>query len=226
MRLFLTIIISIVVLSSCKDDSEKQQKFTGIGTVENDGVFAIHYYDYTFYPTNIEASVKDNARVKFTLYTTYEWSEDKTFSAEVTELSDDLTLEIQTDELYATADSICVPNGMNITRDFRRNDYFDITTYYATSLGNTDFVCLVYDTLDQSSAIDTVTLWLRHYQVVPDSTASFFYEYNTFSSPLSGLQVDSLERVYIRLKYLSTRGDTTISNFTYSYYNEYVGLGK
>lgn len=204
--------------------------FRGFATVErNDSIFALHYYEYTFYDSDVadvdSTELETGARVYFALELTSELNDStNTATANITELTGDITKKIvrsQSDKLFA-ANGLCTPQNIHITRDYRRLDYFNITAVYTTKVDNDDEIALVFDEAEQVGRTDSVVvLWLRHYQKDIDNHDS--YSYSTISVPLNELiTTDSIERLVVHTKWLDAKNDTIEEQYIYSYKNTFI----
>ncbi len=229
-RAYLAVALALT-LSSCTSE-EYHQTYQGIGTVErSDTMLAIHYYDRTFILQNASSSgLEDDERIEFQLVTTEEVTYNSVYKANLNYASDDLTLPIvhldtaTVNERYKATASL-TPSIMHMPRDFRRNDYFNITTYFSTRDDNDDYVCLTLEPEEQiADTTDLIVLWLRHFQRSSESPTH--YGYSTISVPLNELKQDSLERVTVRVKRITAEADTAVTDYTYSYvnFNEYGHL--
>lgn len=227
----LYILWAILLFVACKETLIDTSLFQGIGSIERtDSVFAIHYYDHTFLLSDMDGSVlEDSDRVEFSLRTSEPVSDTllTTFYADIVEISEDITRPVV---YYSNQSSVnpkewgtvpFVSVDMHITRDWRRNDYFNFSTMYATSDGNDDYICLTYEKSEQEAENDSLhVMWLKHYQRQSDSLS--YLKHDVISVPLNYLQKDSVERTYLRIKYFDVYGDTVVTNWTYSYRNMYV----
>ncbi len=225
MRLYLYILLFVTMAIVACSDTAPDTTCKGIGSVEmNDTLIAIHYYDNVYVISDeYRNNLCDSARVKFKINigkrivdTAY------VYQAEVVELSGDIRRQIVFRAHNKQADTaLCVPTDMHITRDFRRLDFFNISTRYVTCDNNADEVSLVLDSAEQEASTDSlVVLWLRHSQVRTDSADRV--EYNTISVPLNILiPADTLrtERLYLKVKMFGSDGDTVVNNYVYSYMN-------
>ncbi len=217
-----------LLMWQCSESDDFMQTFKGVGTVEKtDSSFMIHYYDYTFNVAELVGSeIPDGGRVVFELTATEEVvDEQKTYTATVDSISDDITSPIayidqsaySSEKYWGT--TLFIPTNTHMTRDWQRNDFFNITVYYATTDGNDDFTSLSYANSEQvKDSTDLVVLWLRHYQKSDEFTDRI--EYNTISVPLNELRPNGDERIRVRVKRFGTSTeDTVVTNYTYSYSN-------
>lgn len=228
MKKALFYILLIVTLSACEKSVVDKTVFQGIGTIERtDTLFAIHYYDHTFIIPDMEGSaLEDSDRVEFNLHTLKPVSDTllTTFEAELVEISEDITRPVVYYSQQSTVDpkewgtTPFVSVDMHITRDWRRCDFFNFSTMYATTDNNDDYICLTYEKSEQEADNDSLhVFWLKHYQNQSDSLTAL--RHDVISVPLNYLQNDTAQRVYLRIKYFDAYGDTMVTNWTYSFRN-------
>ncbi|MCR5696433.1 MAG: hypothetical protein K6G73_05580 [Marinilabiliaceae bacterium] len=221
--LIATLTIAFALLSACREN-EKDITYSGIATVERtDSTFVLHFYELAiFFPNEHPDSLENGARVKF-LCTTTEQPDSAGIihNANLNEISGDLTQRIvyydsmkEIQPKYK-GEAILIPVDMHITRDYQRNDFFNITTYFTTTNdgNNDDYVCLAHDPSTQLA--DTTVLWLLHYQNSSDNCNVFTY--NTISVPINELKKAGSEWIYIKVLRYGSANDTVATNYTYGY---------
>lgn len=227
---FLSSVLLTVMLSGCHDSSSTYVA-SGIGSVElNDSVFAIHYYKTTLVLPDYVShdNLTDTSRVFFTgsgwlVNEDYEGAQVYDFTPSV--LSADVTTPIlmldsagmASDSLNKIAQSTegFYAQNIHITRDWRRNDFFDATAIYpGVGDGSQDFFGLVGDTL--SADADTMHLWLRLRRQNTDTLQMITKH---ISVPVNCLRDTAKERILIRLSRLNADGDTVVMDYVYSYVN-------
>lgn len=218
-----TLLIATTLLASCHDNNH-DNTFSGIATVERtDSTFALHFYDFAFYfPDEHPDSLNDGARVKFKCTTAEQLdTAGLKFNAHLDEMTGDL---IENIVYYATmkeippkykGTAILTPVDMHITRDYKRNDFFNITTYFTTTDDgqNDDYVCMAHD--PNSQVADTTVLWLLHYQ--NSSKDCNVFAYNTISVPINELKRPGSEWIHIKVLRFGSANDTIATNYTYGY---------
>ena len=222
-RHLLTTIVAAALIS-CGNDSVGDS-FSGIATVEkNDTTEALHFYDYAFYFPDeaLPDSLENGDRVKFRCTANTQLDNlGRSYSAHLDEISGNLTQKIifydslpNVDEKYK-GKAILTPVDMHITRDYKRDDYFNITSFFTSKAdgSNDDFVCLAYDKASQIA--DTTVLWLLHYQKSDEECYSYIY--NTISVPLECLKKPDSEWINILVLRYGTAGDTISNLYTYGY---------
>lgn len=228
MRRICLLLAVVSAIVACKEVVVDSTIFSGIGTIErSDTLFAIHYYDHTFLLSDMDgSSLEDSDRVEFSLRTTEPVSDTllTTFYAELNEISEDITRpivyyskqsEINPKE-WGTAPFVSV--DMHITRDWRRCDFFNFSTTYATKDDNDDYVCLTYEKSEQEKDNDSLhVMWLKHYQHQSDTLK--YLRHEVISVPLNYMQNDTAQRIYLKIKYFDAYGDTVVTNWTYSFRN-------
>lgn len=228
--LALTALLTVFLITSCIEKNDSKS-IIGFGTINRDnGNTAIKYYQYTLY-LNSPGSytvLKTGERVFFEGTTTQEYDE-TTYQMDVNQLSYNITKDIidyesipeVVDSVKGTAFISC--NSAFISRDTDKEgnkDYFNIASFYNSTtdiVKNKDAVYLTYDPEDQVT--DTVTLWLRHYQLSQENTNTTYV--NFLSVPINNLQrfgKDGSKNINIKLKYIDlVKRDTTESEFVYSF---------
>lgn len=221
----------LAAVAACEETTIDSSLLQGVGSIERtDTSVVLHYYDHAFILSDMDGSaLEDSDRVEFKLRVNDNVSDTMltTFYADIEEISEDITRPVvYGDNLSSLAakERGAVPFvsvDMHITRDWRRNDYFNFSTMYATCDDNDDYICLTYDRSEQESDNDSLhIMWLRHYQKQSDSL--LYLKHDVISVPLNYLQKDSVERTYLRIKYFDAYGDTVVTDWTYSYRNMYV----
>lgn len=224
---YISAFISIALLIACNDGDDHSYTVSGIGTLErNDTALIIHYYDYNLIidDNDLTENLPDSARIQFKCQT-IEHIENEAiiYTATLLSVSSDLTTPL----LISPEDSLlsaqfnstawCTPSDMHITRDWIERDFFNITANYATIDGNEDYIYLTYDSTEQQNdtTTDRIILWLKHFQSSSDSCPS--KASSTISVPLKPLKIDTLERVYLRVRRYTQYGDTAEADYTYGY---------
>lgn len=230
MRHSFLILTAAAMLSAC-GDSDSSYWATGIGSVElNDSVFSIHYYK-----TELRLAdgipcdgLTDTSRVFFNGHgrlVAEDVEGNQVYDFQPSHLSADITSPLlMLDSAGMASDSLTKlassPEGfyaqnLHITRDWRRNDFFDATAIYpGTGDGSQDFLSLVGDTL--SADADTMHLWLRLRRQKTDSTLMVTKH---VSVPVNCLRDSAKERILIRLSRIDAFGDTVVMDYVYSYVN-------
>lgn len=221
-------LLALLSLASCSSDDSTYHA-TGIGSVElNDSVFAIHYYSSTLLLQDdaIKAGLTDSSRVFFSgegrLVSEADGS---VYDFTPSFISADVTVPVlMLDSVGMSSDSLSTiassadgfyAQNIHITRDWRRNDFFDATAIYpGHDDGAGDFFGLVGDTL--SADADTLRLWLRLHRQKKDTTNMITRH---ISVPVNCLRDSAKERLLIRLSRINAAGDTVVSDMVYSYVN-------
>ncbi len=228
--LSLAIAISTCVTTGCHDSSSTYVA-SGIGSIElNDSVFAIHYYKSTLIlPDYVSrGNLTDTSRAFFSgngwlVNEDPDGAQVYDFTPSI--VSADVTTPIlmldsagmASDSLNKIAQSTegFYAQNIHITRDWRRNDFFDATAIYpGDGDGSQDFFGLVGDTL--SADADTMHLWLRLRRQNTDTVQMITKH---ISVPVNCLRDTAKERILIRLSRLNANGDTVVMDYVYSYVN-------
>lgn len=226
------LLVLVSALCSCSDDGPSYPSYSGIASVEvNDTLWIFHFYSYSFcLPlSQLPEGIDNSSRVSFKVRPVEPIVNSDTavvYRANLIDISPDLRSDIlflsegTGDSSLASGSAVCVPTDMHITRDFRHNDFFNVTTFYYTTVDNGDQTALVFDPSEQIYPTDSVVvLWLRHSQLRSDSLTHV--EYNTFSSPLNVLiPSPESERIRIKVKRLGLENDTIVDDYVYSFRNE------
>ncbi len=225
------VLLPLMLLLVACGDSHAPYTATGIGSVElNDSTLAIHYYKTTLrLPDNTpHASLTDTSRVYFSGSGTL-FSEDpegaQVYDFNLTTLSSDITTPIITlDSTTIASDSLqrCINStegfyaqNLHITRDWRRNDFFDATASYpGVGDGSSDFLALV--ATPDSTTPDTLQLWLR---LLRHATDSSLMVTKHISVPVNCLRDTTRERIVLRLSRINSYSDTVVIDYVYSYVN-------
>lgn len=214
-----------LIIAACSGNDKKQQ-IKGIGTIcRTDSITTLHYYNYTMHSQALaNTELRDSARVEFLAEVEDEMGDEFTLRVNLLELSGDITTPIAgftngTKDPKHLGKALFMPINMHMTRDFRRCDFFNVTTYYPTRADNDDYVCLTYDPKEQiaDTVMDEpfVVLWLRLYQ--NSDEGNDLMEYKSISVPLNSLQRDTIDFIGVRVKYFGIEGDTITNDYTYSY---------
>lgn len=225
MKFIFTFIILSIIILACDNEEIKFDTYQGIGTIERtDTLLNIHYYNYEFRINDKEkyTQLSDNDRIIFECHTTQKINDTTlTYNADIISISDDITRNVVFKENSQTPlssklfDTEFTPTDMHITRDWRRQDFFNITTLLTTKTDNTDSIMMIHYTNEQNTGNDTITLWLKHLQSNIDSCNIF--KNKTISVPLNQFIRDTTERICLRIKYTTIESDTIIKNYTYSW---------
>lgn len=231
-NLVAAVALPAAALVACHD-SDTSKGASGIGTVErNDSVLAIHYYRNTFNIKNAELypDLKDSMRVAFS---GKGWLVDEndgahTYDFELTRVSGDLRQPMLVVDSVArdSADVMAIARStdcfysqnLHITRDWRRDDYFDATAvYYGCDDGEGDYFGLVYDTTDVDSG-GVQVFWLRLFRHSTDTAQVITRD---ISVPVNALRDSTKERILMRFKRFKSdgSGDTVVTDYVYSYIN-------
>ncbi|MCQ2228718.1 MAG: hypothetical protein MJZ13_03100 [Bacteroidales bacterium] len=220
MRKAITVILVALLCWACQE-SVTPATYNGIGSIErNDTVAAIHYYDHTFLIEDMPMSLVDSSRVIFRIEVTGRANDTtETYNAKIIDISSDIRREII--NINSTAglgeESGVMVSDLHLTRDFRRLDYFNITTIFETREDNDDKINLVLEQRDDSKK--EATLWIKHWQKSTDSLN--IIQKDIMSVPMNGMINDETsERLLLHVKWIKAIGDTISEDFTYSYYNK------
>ncbi|MBQ3635773.1 MAG: hypothetical protein II951_09185 [Bacteroidales bacterium] len=232
----LAIIAVIAALAASCSDSDDRREFRGIGTVENnDTVKAIHYYQKTLYATDASkvASIEEGARVEFVCRVTAreDEREKQEYDADFSYISGDIRKDIvlynggyadaaDTGSMRISSSEGFIAQNMHITRDWKRNDFFEVTaTYVGADDYDTDFLGLVCDTTNDAPRVDTLdyVVWLRLSRT--SAAAAHKYVNKSVSVPINCLRDSTKERIYIDLMRIDAWGDTARHHLVYSYVN-------
>lgn len=220
MRKAITAILVALLCWACQE-SVTPATYNGIGSIErNDTVAAIHYYDHTFLIEDMPMSLVDSSRVIFRIEVTGRANDTtETYNAKIIDISSDIRREII--NINSTAglgeESGVTVSDLHLTRDFRRLDYFNITTIFETREDNDDKINLVLEQRDDSKK--EATLWIKHWQKSTDSLN--IIQKDIMSVPMNGMINDETsERLLLHVKWIKAIGDTISEDFTYSYYNK------
>lgn len=216
---------------SCSD-KDSRSSFVGIGSVEkNDSVAAVHYYELTLKANDVSqlGGVPDSARVYF-VGRGAQAEGDETglvFDVDFSSISEDLREPIaHMDSSVQVNDSLreSLRSGfgfyafnIHITRDWRRNDFLDVsTTYCGTEGGLGDRLQVVCDTMGSAAPDSLIVLWLRLSRHSEDTTELVTRH---ISVPVNELRDSTKERVYLRLMRIDAYQDTVKTDYVYSYVN-------
>lgn len=220
MRKAITVILVALLCWACQE-SVTPATYNGIGSIErNDTVAAIHYYDHTFLIEDMPMSLVDSSRVIFRIEVTGRANDTtETYNAKIIDISSDIRREII--NINSTAglgqETGITISDLHLTRDFRRLDYFNITTIFETREDNDDKINLVLEQRDDSKK--EATLWIKHWQKSTDSLN--IIQKDIMSVPMNGMINDETsERLLLHVKWIKAIGDTISEDFTYSYYNK------
>lgn len=223
-RALMTAMACTLVACSEKDNT---QHCVGFGTVERtDSTCLLHYYELALDAEGLQSTnLEDDARVYFEAEILDNLDAvQRSYKAKLIKISEDIRQDIHgygTDKAEATCygTALCATGNIHITRDWKRNDYFNITTYYATQPDNDDHICLLYDAAEQHDAeadsIPTYVLWLRHYQ--KKAVANDQIEYKSISVPINSLRLPDDKYILIEVKQFGPKGDTLSTTYGYSY---------
>ncbi|MCI5778035.1 MAG: hypothetical protein MR215_10570 [Bacteroidales bacterium] len=226
----LSIVLAVVTLAACHE-SDSTYWASGIGSVElSDSVFTIHYYKTSLRLADDVSrdGLTDTSRVFFTGSGKLVFEDtdgNQVYDFRPTVMSSDIATPIlMLDSAGMASDSLMriassaegfYAQNLHITRDWRRNDYFDATAIYQGSGdGSDDFFSLVGDTL--SADADTMHLWLRLARQKTDSARMITKH---VSIPVNCLRDSTKERILLRLSRIDAFGDTVVSDYVYSYVN-------
>lgn len=220
MREAITVILVALLCWACQE-SVTPATYNGIGSIErNDTIAAIHYYDHTFLIEDMPTTLADSSRVAFSIEVTGKANDTtETYNAKIIDISSDIRREII--NINSTAglgeESGVMVSDLHLTRDFRRLDYFNITTIFETREDNDDKINLVLEQRDDSKK--EATLWIKHWQKSTDSLN--IIKKDIMSVPMNTMIKDETsERLLLHVKWIKAIGDTISEDFTYSYYNK------
>ena len=218
-KTFLTSLVALLCWAC--NESVSPATYNGIGSVEiTDSLAAIHYYNRTFLFKEFPSHIGDSSRVIFMAEATSRANDTtETFYAKVKRISPDIRRNIifnmEATKSFGKEAGIMV-RDLHLTRDFRRLDFFNITTSFATTQNNNDKVRLVLEQRDIANK--EATLWIKHWQSNSDTLNAIGHD--TMSVPMNTLISDeNSERLLLHIKWIESSGDTITEDYTYSYFN-------